>query len=142
MQIHQYVSVCLYVSQYVSQLTPHKIAFYVKLYRVYAVISVFLLIFFMPASLPSSAVSCIPLAPTASSQCLCCKQPFLPPFILVKSFQIYYVLTKLSVGPMLERHPGCTVAFWPPTSSFFLLIFFNIFIFCWVETSPHMLSLL
>lgn len=63
-------------------------------------------------SLPNSAVSCIPLPPpTAPSQCLCCKQSFLPPFILVKSFQIYYVLTKLSVGPWLECCPGFVVTF-------------------------------
>lgn len=35
--------------------------------------------------------------PPAPAQCLCCKQSFLPPFILVKTFQIYYVLDKLSV---------------------------------------------
>lgn len=63
-------------------------------------------------SLPNSAVSCIPLPPpTAPSQCLCCKQSFLPPFILVKSFQIYYALTKLSVGPWLECCPGSAVTF-------------------------------
>lgn len=39
-----------------------------------------------------------PAPPTpAPAQCLCCKQSFLPPFILVKTFQIYYVLDKLSV---------------------------------------------
>lgn len=57
-------------------------------------------------------VSCIPLPPpTAPSPCLCCKHSFLPPFILVKSFQIYYVLHKLSVGPWLECHLGLVVAF-------------------------------
>lgn len=33
----------------------------------------------------------------APAPCLCCQQSFLPPFILVKTFQIYYVLDKLSV---------------------------------------------
>lgn len=66
-------------------------------------------------SLPSSAVSCIPLPPpTAPSQCLCCKQSFLPPFILVKSFQIYYVLTKLSA-----RGWNAVLGLWLHSASFF-----------------------
>lgn len=62
-------------------------------------------------SLPSRAVRSIPLPPPlAPVQCLCCKQSFLPPFILVKSFQIYYAPTKLSVGLWLEGCPGFVVA--------------------------------
>ena len=71
-------------------------------------------------------MSCIPLPPpSAPSKCLCCKQSFLPPFILVKSFQIYYVLTKLSVGPRLECRPGFVVAlgrFFPPRLTFLFAI--------------------
>lgn len=56
--------------------------------------------FFRSASHPVLPVfaSCVPQPPpSAPSQCLCCKQSFLPPFILVMTFQIYYVLDKLSV---------------------------------------------
>lgn len=70
-------------------------------------------VFFSPARPTLSVfVSCLPLPPPAApSPCLCCKHSFLPPFILVKSFQIYYVLHKLSVGPWLECHLGLVVAF-------------------------------
>lgn len=85
--------------------------FHITLYSILHVVSLSHPILPVFVSLPSSAVSCIPLPPpTAPSQCLYCKQSFLPPFILVKSFQIYYVLTELSVGPWLECCPGFVVA--------------------------------
>lgn len=97
--------------------------FHITLHCILLVVTLLHPVFPVFVSLPSSAVSCIPLPPaTAPFQCLCCKQSFLPPFILVKSFQIYYVLTKPSVGPWLECHSRFVVAYC-------LFFFFQIDIF-------------
>lgn len=65
-------------------------------------------------------VSCIPLHPhptqppaLSPTLGLCCKQSLLPPFILVKSFQIYYVLHRRSAGPWLECRPRFAVCALP-----------------------------
>lgn len=87
-----------------------------------------------PPRLCVPAQQCSKLHSPAPSQCLCCKQSFLPPFILVKSFQIYYVLTKLSVGPWLECHRGfcgCSLPFFTPRLTF-------LFAFCLKKCTWHL----